>query len=291
MNILRHLSKNPKIQLSATSLTNKSNINAVPTHWLELDLRNTDALTNYLRDLDSVIYLPHVGGPNVIKNLQEERDQNLLPLENFFRVLRSLKKEKPLKVIYFSSGGAIYGKSLFQQPWKESDATAPVSQYGILKKMSETLFKNAVNEGLCEAICLRPSNPYGNHFKHQKAQGIIDVAINKIKEDKEFTLYGSKDFIRDFIHLDDLTSAVEKCLSYSTSFEIFNIGSGIGTTIGKTLELVQASLSKTLKIETISMPPEIITVDWCILDISKAKSLLQWEPKISLVEGIHLATH
>lgn len=286
MNILRHLAQNSLFQLSASYRFKSPTSNSL-AKWSQLDLASNENLDAFLNGLDAVIYLAHTGGPHDVKNWEEDRSQNLQPIENLFSALRKQTRTKPIKMIYFSSGGALYGKSSSHTPWKESDHPQAVSSYGKLKKMAEDLFEKAAQEGLCECICLRVSNPYGNHFEHSKKQGIIDVAISKIKSDEPFTLYGSKDFVRDFIHMDDLMIAVELCLKHSTRFEVFNIGSGIGSSIGSILESVQNTFGKSLKIEVVPMSAGVVPVEWSVLDISKAKKILNWSPKIALSEGLH----
>jgi len=286
MNILRHLTKKSNFQLSATSRESKEELKLIPAQWEVLDLNQSESITPFLEKLDAVVYLAHEGGPNVVKNWQDESDQNLTPIQNFIEALRALRRPTPLKVIYLSSGGAIYGNSTTKIPWKETDPPMPVSPYGVLKQTLENRLRLASLEKLCDCICLRVSNPYGNYFKHQKDQGMIDVAISKLKSKEAFTLYGSSQYVRDFIHIDDLTAAIEQCLTHQTSFDIFNIGSGTGTSVGSALSMLQDAFHQTLTIKKVPMSPKIIPVDWCVLDVSKARALLNWIPKTSLNEAL-----
>jgi len=288
MNIIRHLVQNPAFQVSATSRKKKPEWSLLPVQWSELELNDPKTIQNFLKDLDAVIYLAHEGGPNIVKNWQDESDQNLLPIRNFVEALRSLNRPTPMKVIYFSSGGAIYGKAPSHTPWIEESALSPVSPYGVLKQTCENILRLASLERVCDCIGLRVSNPYGNRFVHQKSQGIIDVAIAKLATDSPFSLYGSPGFVRDFIFIDDLTVAVEQCLAYETTYDVFNIGSGIGTSIGDTLTMVQKVFGKKLRVDVIPSSPKIIPIDWSVLDVTKAKKMLHWSPQKTLEQGIQL---
>lgn len=286
MNILSQLSQNKSLRLSATSRTSKPEWKLFPIEWNQLDLHNTQAVAEFLKDLDVVIYLAHEGGPNVLKDWKEESDQNLLPIRNFIEAIQSLNRPTPMKVIYFSSGGAIYGKSPDRKPWTETDELSPVSSYGVLKQTCENVLRLASLDHHCNCIVLRVANPYGNHFKHQKDQGIIDVAVSKLKSQTPFQLFGSTEFVRDFIHVDDLTAVVERCIDYDCSFEVFNVGSGEGTSIGDALEQVQKAFSQKLTIVMVAGSDKIVPIDWSVLNIEKAKNLLHWSPRISLEAGL-----
>jgi UDP-glucose 4-epimerase len=203
---------------------------------------------------------------------------NLLP----FVQLLELLKNKNKKIIYCSSGGAVYGKPT-QNPIEESHNKLPSTSYGLVKSIMEDyiLYYNR-NFGLPYLI-VRPANIYGPKLRSLGEQGIISTLLyNTIK--KEATMiWSNPENIRDYLYIDDFISGFFSLINNETE-GIFNLGSGMGTSINQIINEVELILDLPAKIiiKNTTVKDEPINV----LSNEKIYETVAWKPMVSLSEGI-----
>jgi UDP-glucose 4-epimerase len=203
---------------------------------------------------------------------------NLLP----FVQLLELLKNKNKKIIYCSSGGAVYGKPT-QNPIEESHNKLPSTSYGLVKSIMEDyiLYYNR-NFGLPYLI-VRPANIYGPKLRSLGEQGIISTLLyNTIK--KEATMiWSNPENIRDYLYIDDFISGFFSLINNETE-GIFNLGSGTGTSINQIINEVELILDLPSKIiiKNTMVKDEPINV----LSNEKIYKTVAWKPMVSLSEGI-----
>lgn len=178
-----------------------------------------------------------------------------------------------IKFVYFSSGGAVYGcqKEIFNEHTKRE----PVSFYGL----SKLNFENAITffhytRGL-NYLIIRPSNPYGYGQNVYGKQGIIAIIIGKILKNEKLQIWGDGSVVKDYIFIDDFifyaTSLIE---NNSVWNQIYNIGSGIGTSVNDVLEAFRNNSIKLPEIEYISENKADVTR--MILDCTKLQELFPY---------------
>lgn len=216
--------------------------------------------------------LPATSNNNPSIDIQE----NLVPTIKF---LEAAHKCGVRKVIFFSSGGTIYGDSNIL-PISESHPTNPICSYGIQKLAIEKylhLFYKLY--GLDYGI-LRIGNPFGSHQDIKKNQGFIQTAVCKALAGRPIEVWGDGTIVRDYLHAQDVATAAKSLISYQGSYKIFNIGSGIGHSINQVLLLIAEHLGGELVIEY--APSRVFDLRSNILEISLAKSELGWSPKVRL---------
>jgi UDP-glucose 4-epimerase len=95
-------------------------------------------------------------------------------------------------------------------------------------------------------------------------------------------IYGDGTKLRDYVYISDVAAANVAALQRGTN-EIFNIGSGVATPDRQVFEIVRDLLSKNVEPKYVARRPG--EIDNIALNIAKAKSLLQWEPRVALSEG------
>ncbi|MBP9701763.1 MAG: GDP-mannose 4,6-dehydratase [Candidatus Pacebacteria bacterium] len=175
------------------------------------------------------------------------------------------------KKIVFSSSAAVYGVST--APVKENSLLKPESPYGQNKVDAEKILSVGSH------IALRYFNVYPSR------SGVISKFIALAKEDKDIVLAGDGSQIRDFIFIDDIVVANIKAMEYANaSFEVFNIASGVGTSIKELAKMIIRLTNSKSKITF--KPAGKGDVPFSIADISKARQKLGWEPKVGLEEGL-----
>ena len=156
-----------------------------------------------------------------------------------FAILDYIKNNNlNIHIIFPSSGGTVYSE-IKETPHKETDLTYGASPYGIQKIMFENYLRllSSTNENITCNV-LRVSNPYGLSLNSGRKQGFIDVAISKILNNEKIEIWSPLDTTRDYIHIEDLSEAFVKTIEYKNDFEIFNIGSGVGTSLGDILRIL-----------------------------------------------------
>lgn len=245
------------------------------------DYRETDKLVSLVGGADVVIMAISMLVPSSSDSLKSGMEKCTYYDCDFVEKISQLEK-KP-KVIFLSSGGTIYGE--ISDSVSELSDTSPCSIYGLTKLITEKFIQlQSSNTGLKYCIA-RVSNPYGKLVHNpKKNQGLIPAILKSYQKDRVFEVWGDGEMVRDYIHISDLVSAVYKMLDdYVTG--VYNLGSGVGTSINQILEIINNNTEKHLEvgyIETISSAH----VEKNILDISKIQKELDWNPTLSIEGGI-----
>jgi UDP-glucose 4-epimerase len=250
------------------------------------DLRSPKDCEQFAKDLDLIIYLAHCNAP-VNSDLDQPNDAllNIVPLLNLLQTIRALKTRP--HVIYFSSGGATYRRSSHRIPFRETDLSEPSSSYGIQKLAAEHYLKLAAERGHLTCTVLRPGNAYGTLLPQHRMQGLIGVAINNVLHKQPVRVFGSIDNVRDYVHLADIRSIVEKVARPKEPFTILNVGSGQGHSVREVLQTIEECVASPFQIEMAQDPqygPWL--TDWVVLDVSKAQREFNWAPTVNFRDGI-----
>jgi UDP-glucose 4-epimerase len=132
-------------------------------------------------------------------------------------------------------------------------------------------------------LILRPSNPYGPRQGHFIAQGVISTFLRKVKKNEALTVFGDGNSTKDYIYIKDLID-LSYDLSFSNEVGIFNLGSGIGTSINQIIDRVKFATKCTIDINYIDK--QIYDVDHFVLDISKTTDLAGNYKFVTLDEGV-----
>jgi UDP-glucose 4-epimerase len=250
------------------------------------DLRSLSDCVTFVRGLDTIFYFAHANSP-ITSDLDFPSDAalNLLPLLTLIQAIRSTG-EHP-HIVYFSSGGAVYGSSSTRVPFRESDACQPTSSYGIQKLTAEQYLRLAALKGILTATVLRVSNAYGVLLSNQRLQGLIGVTVNNLLHGRSPRVFGNADNVRDYVHLDDVCRACEVVVQPRERFAVYNIGSGVGHSVGEVVHIIEEFVEARYPWE---MPSTVeganCLADWVVLDIMKAKQELNWDPHVALRTGI-----
>jgi UDP-glucose 4-epimerase len=198
-------------------------------------------------------------------------------------LLEECVKVKVKRIIFSSSGGAIYGNQE-KKKLNEDDPQNPISPYAISKLAIEKYLEYfRLNNGL-EYLILRYSNPYGPGQNIFGGQGIIPIFLNLVKQGKPITIFGDGKNIRDYIYIDDLINITKMIFSQKTKYNIYNIGSGKGEIINEIVSSIEKVVKK--KVVVKKKPPRTIDVRRIILDTKRISEEIGYAPKISLDVGI-----
>jgi UDP-glucose 4-epimerase len=197
-------------------------------------------------------------------------------------VLENCKKYKIKKIIFASSAG-VYGEAKIL-PTPEDHPVNPDSPYRIAKLTIENYLKFYKENFGLKFISLRFSNVYGPRQDPKGEAGVVAIFIEKLLKGERPTIFGNGNQTRDFIFVEDAVSACLKAMEYKGKKEIFNIGTGIETSINKLYEIISKLLKA--KIKPKYAPEKSGDLKRSCLDISFAKKELKWEPKYNLENGL-----
>ena len=240
------------------------------------DIRNLYSLKQLFIGAEYVFHLAAL--VSVQYSIEHPEETNTTNLDGTLNVIIA-SKEVGVKRVIFSSTCAIYGDPE-NLPVNEDAKASPLSPYSMQKLASEEYLKLFSKIYNLETVSLRYFNVYGHG---QSAIGSYASVIPKFLEQKKLgrplTIVGDGKQTRDFVHVSDVVRANILAMESNKvgNGEIINIGSGKESSVNQIAEYFGGEKEYL---------PARIEPRRAFGDVSKAKLLLDWEPKIILEEGI-----
>lgn len=193
--------------------------------------------------------------------------------------LLELCREHKIKKFVIASSSSLYAGQKI--PFKETlPVNTPISPYAASKKAAEVLcFTYHYLYGLDVSI-LRYFTVYGPAGRPDMSPYIFTEGISS---GKPIEVFGDGSQSRDFTYVDDIATGTLKALK-KVGFEIINLGGHKPHTLNEMIALIEKYTGKTAKIIRKPFNAADMKATWA--DISKARRILCWHPKISLSEGI-----
>jgi UDP-glucose 4-epimerase len=245
------------------------------------DFGNRGLLAEALQGVDTVFHLISTSLPKT-SNDDPAYDVQSNVIETLFLLEKCLEFGIK-KIVYISSGGTIYGRPL-HLPVSENSPHEPECSYGITKLTIEkylALYRQL--HGL-EYVVIRPSNPYGSRQNPHGIQGAIPVFLGKVAKGEPIEIWGDGEVVRDYLYIEDLVDAICRAAFVSSPERIFNVGSGEGVSLNRLVSIIREVTGKEVQVNY--TPARSFDVPAIFLDISRAHSLLRWQPVTMLEDGI-----
>jgi len=254
--------------------------------YVQGDISDRAFCRSVLADVDSVIDLAHSLVPGTPPSLEIPNFMGSIAAN---MVLMDESAHRGVcRYLYVSSGGTVYGNAPVL-PIPESAPLNPISPYGVAKVAVEQIGQHLCRSRQLPFVVARPSNPYGRSQgdRTQAMQGLVDVAIKKIKCGEEIVVYGDGNMERDYIHIDDLTSGLMDVFLHGHTGEAYNIGTGRGTSINTAISMLSAC-AREHGLETVISHRESrhVDVETNAVSYQKLTNLSGWGPTINLANGI-----
>lgn len=179
-----------------------------------------------------------------------------------------------IKIVYFSSGGAVYGNQ--HEIFNENTKREPISYYGLSKLNIENTILFYHNSKDLKYLIVRPSNPYGPGQNIYGKQGLIAVLIGKIINKQTIDIWGDGSFIKDYIYIEDFIKYFNYLVNNDTAWNnIYNIGSGVGISVNDVLDAFRKNLIDLPKINYIDEKKS--DVKRMVLDCTRIQELINIE--------------
>ena len=186
-----------------------------------------------------------------------------------------------IEIVYFSSGGTVYG--IKGGVISENEPVAPISYYALSKVQIEDLINFYHRRYNLNYLILRPSNPYGYGQNIYGKQGLIAVIIGRILENKPVTIYGDGNTIRDYIYIKDFVYYVKELIRMGILNETINIGSGVGYSINQIIDVFNSLMGYDIPVEYV--PARGDDVPKMILDTTRLHNFIRHDD-VLLEDGI-----
>ncbi len=192
-----------------------------------------------------------------------------------------MAKQHNIQHLVIASSSSVYGKNS-DVPFEESSsADRPCSPYAATKRAIELLAHVYHHLYDLSVTCLRFFTVYG-------PRGRPDMApfkfLDAISQGKPITQYGSEQRMRDFTYIDDIVDGVIRALDTPLGYEIINLGTSVPINLKVFIQTIEEVVGKRAHIKRARVP--VGDVDVTHADITKARNLLGYEPKVSLREGM-----
>lgn len=206
---------------------------------------------------------------------------NVLGLLN---VLENCVRHRVRKVIFISSGGAVYGEPE-RLPADETHPIRPITPYGITKYTGEKYlyYYRAVHK--LDYTVLRYANVYGPRQDPHGEAGVVSIFIGLLARGETPSVYRYPDgeMLRDYVFVRDVVEANVAAMARGGGQE-FNVGTGRGTSVSELLAAVQRVMGTDLEPHYGEARPGEIRQTY--LSIERAERVLGWRPRVSLEQGL-----
>lgn len=249
--------------------------------WITGDLSSTYDVSDAIQGVDAVLHLvsttlPKNSNDDPIYDVQSNVVASL-------HILNAMVVHKVRNIVFISSGGTVYGNPIYL-PIDEKHPTNPVVSYGITKLAIEKYLQMYERIYGIKAITLRCANPYGERQRIETAQGAVGVFLHHALKGIPIEIWGDGSVTRDYIHVSDVADAFVSALHYTGAQRLFNVSSGVGTSLNELIGALEHALGKSIECRYLSGRPFDVAVS--VLCNNLARRELNWTPLISMPDGI-----
>jgi len=249
--------------------------------WVSGTLETVDRLDGLLAGHPHVVDLLGAGLPNSSNDNPAQIVANSVPAK--VRLLEACRRQEVRRFVFASSGGTVYGVT-GAAPLREDAPTEPISAYGIGKLVVEkylSLYRHL--DGL-ESRVLRIANAYGPHQDSRRGQGLVAALLRKLLRGEPVEIWGNGMVVRDYIHVDDVVSAMLACLQHEGPGRVFNVGSGVGRSVADVLQDAARITGRAPQL--LHRQGRRADVPFNILDSTRLQRETGWAPRVGWDEGL-----
>lgn len=242
----------------------------------EASITDPKAIKEAFKGIDGVFHTAAL--PRVQLSIEQPRETNEVNITGTLNVLLAARDAGVKRVIYSASSSAYGDQTVL--PLSESLKPNPKSPYGLQKYVGEHYCRLASMFWNLETVALRYFNVYGPAMAFQGAYvTVIAVFLQQSAEKKPLTITGDGTQTRDFTYVDDVVNANILAMESSKvgAGETINIGASNNHSVNEIAKIIGGAVT--------NIPPRVEPHD-TLADITLAKKLLGWEPKIKFNDGM-----
>lgn len=250
---------------------------------VEGELRSYERVHNAVRGTELVFHLGALG--SVPRSVQDPLTSSAVNVEGALNVMLAARDEGIRRVV-FASSSSIYGNQP-ELPLRETMAPDPISPYGVAKLAAERYcvsFSRVYHS--FEAVVLRYFNVFGpRQDPTSQYAAVVPLFIAAIAASEPVTIFDDGEQSRDFTYIDNVVAAnLLAADAPKANGRIFNISAGVPATVNQLAETIGRLLSKPVERRYLPPRPGDLRDSWA--DVSEARRVLGYEPKVGLEEGL-----
>ena len=243
-------------------------------------MKNQESINSLIKDYKPDVICHVAAQPGVRYSLKFPKSYIDNNIQATLNVLESAKNNG-VKDIVFASTSSVYGSNN-EIPFKENARIdTPISVYAATKRS-------------CELLCYTYHHLYGMRFRILRFFTVYGpwgrpdmspfIFANNIVNKYPIEVYNKGEMMRDFTYIDDIVDGFLEAIKKPFDFEIFNLGSGNPIKLMDYINLIEKNLGVETEKVFLDIQPGDMKDTWA--DISKAKKLLEYEPKFSIDQGL-----
>jgi UDP-glucose 4-epimerase len=265
------------------STGNRANLEGLDVEVVEGELRSYERIHAAVRGVEVVFHLGALG--SVPRSVQDPLTSNAVNVEGTLNVLLAARDEGVRRVI-FSSSTSVYGSSR-SLPTSESMPLDPISPYGVAKLAAERycISFDRVYDSF-ETVVLRYFNVFGpRQSPHSQYAAVVPLFIAAIDRGEPVTIYGDGEQSRDFTYVGNVVDATMRAADATgASGRTFNVAAGSPASVNHVADTIGLILGKPVERRFEPARTGDIRDSWA--DITAARELLGYEPRIDLAAGL-----
>jgi UDP-glucose 4-epimerase len=248
--------------------------------WVAASM-GTESFSGALQGAEFLFHLASTTLPSTSDaNVAYDLESNVLAT---VRVLEAAAKRSVRRLVFMSSGGTVYGIAQ-EKLIPETHPTEPICAHGIHKLTIEKYLQFfRLMKGL-DSVVLRVSNIYGESQDCNRPLGAVAHFTARAVRGIPIEIWGDGTTTRDYIHVDDVVSAITKAMHYEGTERLFNIGTGRGVSLSQLVDMLRARLPQAVTVEYRTRRCFDVPVN--VLDSCRARRELVWTPEVTLEVGL-----
>jgi UDP-glucose 4-epimerase len=252
---------------------------------VEGELRSYERVHAAMRGVEVVF---HQGAlPSVPRSVQDPLTTSAVNVEGTLNVLLAARDEGIRRVV-FASSSSVYGNS-GELPRVETQNPDPISPYGVSKLAAERYCVSFARVYPLETVALRYFNVFGpNQDPTSQYAAVVPRFVTSISEGAPVSIYGDGEQRRDFTYVANVVEAnLLAAAAEGVSGKVLNVATGRATTVNELAETIGALLGRSVDRDEQPERSGDVRDSWA--DVTRARELLGWEPRVGLDEGLGLA--
>ena len=267
------------------STGNRANLEGLEIEVVEGELRSYERVHAAMRGIEVVYHLGALG--SVLRSVQDPLTSSAVNVEGTLNVLLAARDEGVRRVI-FSSSTSVYGLNR-ELPTAETTPPDPISPYGVAKLAAERycIAFSRVYEAF-ETVVLRYFNVFGpRQSPHSQYAAVVPLFIAAIDRGEPVTIHGDGEQSRDFTYVTNVVDAtIRAAEATGATGRAFNVAAGSPATVNDVADTIGVLLGKPVEKRFEPPRPGDIRDSWA--DISAAREVLGYEPRVDLAAGLEL---
>jgi UDP-glucose 4-epimerase len=256
-----------------------SDLADLPVESIRGELLDRATVERAVTGIDTVIHL--AADTRVMDSIADPRRNFESNVVGTFLLLEAARKAGVKRIVAASTGGAILGEA--HAPINEDMVARPLSPYGASKLAAEGYLSAFGGAYGMVTAALRFSNVFGP--KSYLKGSVVAHFFKALLAGRPLVVYGDGSQIRDYVYVGDLVRGIVQALAAEVTGAI-QLGSGRPTTLNELIDAIRKVVGSSVKVEVRYEPRRAgeIHTTWC--DISRARSVLGYDPSTSLVDGL-----